>query len=75
MKRFTCLAGILLLFVSSPVSRSQDASRVIANPIDIDYAFTRRTTGFYDGMREAARKLGQDRAASVLADQVELAAG
>ena len=54
MKRFTCLAGILLLFVSSPVSRSQDASRVIANPIDIDYAFTRRTTGFYDGMREAA---------------------
>ncbi len=27
MKRFTCLAGILLLFVSSPVSRSQDASR------------------------------------------------
>lgn len=28
-----------------------------------------------DGMREAARQLGQDRAASVLADQVELAAG
>ena len=51
MKRFTCLAGILLLFVSSPVSRSQDASRVIANPIDIDYAFTRRTTGFYDWFR------------------------
>ena len=40
--------------LTSTSSRRSDVSRVVANPVDIDYAFTRRTTGFYDGMREAA---------------------
>ena len=35
-------------------SRHMDLARVVANPIDIDYAFTRHTGDQFNGMREAA---------------------
>ena len=54
MKRSCLLTALLVLSALLPGCRSIDTSRVVANPIDIDYAFTRHTGTQFNGMREAA---------------------
>lgn len=50
-----CLpAAILLLAVLLTGCRSVDTTRVVANPIDLDYAFTLNEGPQFNGMREAA---------------------
>ena len=54
MKRLTLLFCTIALFAITACTRPIDTARVVANPIDLDYAFTLNQGEQFNGMREAA---------------------